>query len=308
MDYRNNCFTSEDPNNIIEFYNSFESRDQLIQWMRERPKGVANIHEVEGDRDIIVVIPTADFNGKYAKECRDNIFKGLHMVFVESGGRGDFYFNIAHNVNVGIRKAMEYNPKWVIVSNDDMAKIDDVNKLRIQLHMVPENTDVIYADSPEHRFSARSYLGIPTIFYLFLNIFRRKFRLLNKIRKSILPKIEIISEFDTGLGIIKKIVKLFLIRPIKNSQEFLNIGSFGIFSNRFILNMKGSLFDETYINIVEDIDLSYRIFFGKMRTYEIKYRIGDLVGRSFGVGEDRFLRGITGKVYFYEKFQAIFNE
>ena len=45
--------------------------------MRERPKGVANIHEFEGDKDIIVVIPTADFNGKYAKECRENIFKGL---------------------------------------------------------------------------------------------------------------------------------------------------------------------------------------------------------------------------------------
>ena len=75
VDYKNNYFTSNDPNKIIEFYNGFENRDQLIQWMRERPKGVANIHEFEGDKDIIVVIPTADFNGKYAKECRENIFK-----------------------------------------------------------------------------------------------------------------------------------------------------------------------------------------------------------------------------------------
>ena len=85
VDYRNNYFTSDDPNEIIEFYNGFENRDQLIRWMKERPKGVANVHEVEGYKDIIVVIPTADFNGKYAKECRENIFKGLHMVFVESG-------------------------------------------------------------------------------------------------------------------------------------------------------------------------------------------------------------------------------
>ena len=35
--------------------------------MKERPKGIANIHEVEGNKDIIVVIPTADYNGKYAK-------------------------------------------------------------------------------------------------------------------------------------------------------------------------------------------------------------------------------------------------
>ena len=86
VDYRNNYFTSDDPNKIIEFYNGFENRDQLIRWMRERPKGVATIHEVGGDKDIIVVIPTADFSGKYAKECRENIFRGLQIVFVESGG------------------------------------------------------------------------------------------------------------------------------------------------------------------------------------------------------------------------------
>ena len=60
VDYRNNYFTSEDPNKIIEFYNGFENRDKLIEWMRERPKGVANVHEVEGDKEIIVVIPTAE--------------------------------------------------------------------------------------------------------------------------------------------------------------------------------------------------------------------------------------------------------
>ena len=85
VDYRNNYFTSDNPNKIIEFYNGFDNRDQLIQWMKERPKGVANIHEVDGDKDIIVVIPTADFNGKYAKECRENIFGNIHKVFVESG-------------------------------------------------------------------------------------------------------------------------------------------------------------------------------------------------------------------------------
>ena len=82
VDYRNNYFASDNPDKIIEFYNGFEDCDQLIQWMKERPKGVNTIYEVEGDKDIIVVIPTADFNGKYARECRENIFRGLHIVFV----------------------------------------------------------------------------------------------------------------------------------------------------------------------------------------------------------------------------------
>ncbi|WP_077076265.1 hypothetical protein [Cuniculiplasma divulgatum] len=97
--------------------------------MRERPKGFSTIHEVEREKDIVVVIPTADFNGKFAIDCRESIFKGLHIIFVESSGRGDFYFSIAHNFNIGIKKAMKYNPKWVVVSNDDMHKIDDLNKL-----------------------------------------------------------------------------------------------------------------------------------------------------------------------------------
>ena len=136
VDYRNILFTSNDLEKIIEFYNGFDNRDQLIQWMKERPKGVSYIHEVDGDNDIIVVIPTADFNGKYAINCRENIFKGLHMIFVESGGKDDFYFNYAHNCNVGIKKAMEYNPKWVVVSNDDMYKIDEVSILIDELHKI----------------------------------------------------------------------------------------------------------------------------------------------------------------------------
>ncbi len=79
--------------------------------MRRRPKGTCTIREVYGNKYVIVVIPTADFNGKFAKECSENIFKVLRMVFVESDGRDDFYFNYAHNCNPGIRRAMKYNPK-----------------------------------------------------------------------------------------------------------------------------------------------------------------------------------------------------
>ena len=145
VDYHNNYFTSDDPDKSIEFYKGFDNREQLINWMRERPKGSSNIHEIEGENDIVVVIPTADFNGKFAIDCRESIFKGLHIIFVESGGRGDFYFNIAHNCNVGIRKAMVYNPKWVVVSNDDMYKIDGVEVLKTEIDKVDDDKyDIIF--------------------------------------------------------------------------------------------------------------------------------------------------------------------
>ena len=173
VDYRNNYFTSDDPKKVMEFYNGFDNRDQLIQWMRERPKGVATIHEVEGNKDIIVVIPTADFDGSYSRECRNNIFKGLHMVFVESGEIPDPYFSAAHNVNVGIKRAMEYNPKWIVISGDDMYKIDDVDVLTNELKNINnEEVDIVYTPpsvlhcSPE-RVAKRNILFGP--FYFITN-------------------------------------------------------------------------------------------------------------------------------------------
>ena len=175
MDYRNNYFLSSDPKDIIHFYEGFENREELIDWMKERPKGSCEIMEVEGEKDIIVVIPTADFEGEYAKRCREEIFKGLHIIFVVSG-KGNNYFNYAHNCNLGIKKAMEYNPKWVVLSNDDMHKIDNIEQLRTSLSEIPENLDLVYAVSPENKFSAPTYIGRPTFIYGILNFIRGKKR------------------------------------------------------------------------------------------------------------------------------------
>ena len=307
LDYRNNYFVSDDPNKIIEFYYSFENREQLIQWMRERPKGVAYIQEVEGDKDIIVVILTADFNGKYAMECRENIFKGLHIVFVESGGRGDFYFNYAHNCNVGIKKAMEYNPKWVVVSNDDMLKIDDIDKLKAELAKIPEDTEVILASSPENRFSVPTYIGIPTILYSLLNAIRRKNSLSYKIARKYEINYEIVSEYYVKQKILLTIVKRFIIRPLKKNSDFIHISSFGIFNSWYVKRLDSIIFDETYINENEDIDRSYQIAISGAKVSRINYSIGDLVGRTFGVGLDRQLRGTLGLIYFFLKWKEKFE-
>jgi len=307
VDYRNNLFTSNNPKKIMEFYDGFHSRDDVIEWMKERPKGVSYIHEVDGDKKIIVVIPTADFNGKYAKECRDNVFKGLHMVFVESGEIPDPYFNYAHNCNLGIKKAMEYNPKWVVLSNDDMYKIDDVEQLRISLSAIPENVDVVYAVSPENRFSVPTYIGQPTFIYGILNFIRGKKRIAKNIQKKFHLDLEIISDFYIKPRFLKPLVKFLVVRPLKKNSTFIHISSFGIFSSRFIKNSGGLIFDEVYINLNEDVDLSYRISTQSINTIQINYKIGDLIGKSFGSGIDRYLRGISCTVYFLSKWQADFE-
>ena len=292
-DYLNNLFTSNDPKKIIKFYEWFDDRDQLIRWMKERPKGVANIHEVEGNKDIIVVIPTADYNGKYAKECRDNVFKGLHIVFVESGVN-DFYFNYAHNCNVGIRKAMEYNPKWVVVSNDDVYKIDDVKILKNELLALDGESYLVLTKNPGQLHSLTEHIGEGTFMRKFLLLSSEKYRNKYKIEKKFGVRILTWRDWYNQF-----IIKIFYKEIISVKATY----AFGVISNHFINMANLVVFDEIYINGMEDIDLSMRINkdFSQNVNF-INYEINSLSGTTIGVGEFRVLRDILNKLYFQEKF------
>ena len=284
--YRNAYFTSNDPSKIIEFYNGFENRDQLIQWMKERPKGVANIHEVEGNKEIIVVIPTADFNGKYAKDCRENIFKGLHIIYVESGGREDFYFNFAHNCNVGIKKAMEYNPKWVVYSNDDMYKIDDINVLKKTLQNIDnKKISTVFTN-------AASYHSIPvklakprTLLLIYMKMRNRATRIRSYLWKRLDVKYFLPMRGFFGDILYTKGLKCY------------SIASFGIFSSEFVKEFtfeNEEMFDETFVNATEDIDLSLKMTLCRTDYEFINYNIGNYINGTLGASFGKQLRGIAG--------------
>lgn len=296
VDYRNNYFTSNDPNKIVEFYNGFENRDQLFQWMKERPKGAAIIHEVEGAKDIIVVIPTADFEGKLSRESRDNIFKGLHMVFVESAEIPDPYFNGAHNVNVGIMKAMEYNPNWIVFSGDDMVKIDDISVLINNLRKINnEEFDAVFTGESRYHSQMKTLIARNHI----VNI-------INRIRKG--KRGREINEFLNKFG-VRFIIGQggFVQRKIFKGKPYIDLLDFGIFSSKFITKRSNMLFDETFINEGEDSDLSISIY--KEGTFStIEFRIGDLIGTTLGVGMDRALRSIVGLSYLNFKWRRLFRE
>jgi len=272
VDYRNNLFTSNDPTNIMEFYDGFENRDQLIEWMRERPKGALYIHEVEGNKDIIVVIPTADFNGKYAIECRENIFKGLHMIFVESGGRGDFYFNYAHNCNVGIKRAMEYNPKWVVLSNDDMVKEDPIERLSSTLLKLNNEEEIIVHTLKSGKYHSRDAL-------ISTRTIRRKIVVgmvgkLERIRMSLESRFDVKYIVGSSLGFYR-----FLYSPILRVEYS---GSFTIISSVLIKKMNGIFFDETFINGAEDIDIALLLRQKGTKIEYVDYKIGDIIGGTIG--------------------------
>lgn len=290
VDYRNNYFVSDSPDKIIEFYNSFENIEELILWMKERPSGIASIHELSGRKDIIVVIPTMDYKNKYAVETGEKIFKGLQIIFVESGK--DSYFNYAHNCNVGVKKALEYRPDWIVVSNDDMYKIDNIEVLINQLVKLDNVAlDVVFTQPSK-------YHSIP-VYFSKGNLLRRFYFKIPKYRREQL-KIEnkyFVKYFSSpcyGYG------RYFF----EHKNPHISIADFGIFSSKFIERRSGALFDETFVHGGEDVDLSLEVA-SKGRYSFIDYSIGDLLGSSLGKGTNRKLRDISGYIYLNYKLNVV---
>ncbi|MEM3490118.1 MAG: hypothetical protein QXO75_10770, partial [Nitrososphaerota archaeon] len=271
------------------------------------PKGRAEIIEVEGDKEIIVVIPTADFNGKYAKECRENIFKGLHIIFVESGFPKDPYFNCAHNFNVGIKKAMEYNPKWIVVSNDDMVKIDEISILVENLKTIdPQKVNVVLAKNNKNNFQNGSRMKICQ-----LNIFGKlAIGLLSithlykcsKILEQFLIINKINEHFGNKLIILFAQMSVFFSKFFKTKYNYTNFEDFGIFSSSFVKKTE-MFFDETYINAHEDHDLSIRLSFNPEQISFVNFKIKGVGGQSLGSNFCRGLRTIASDSYFNFKWK-----
>ena len=272
----------------------------MIKWIKERPKGHYDIIEVEGNKDIIVVIPTVDFNGKFAKACRDDIFKGLHIIFVQSGGLEDYYFNFAHNLNAGFKKALEYNPKWIIWSGDDMYRIDDVEVLKKELSKIDNYIVSQVFTKPSQFHSVPAKFGKPRLIRpIILAIFRRKKckNIFDSLRITLIEnKIEKKFRVKYYFGPLNSI-------DIKNGYTLISFTDFGIFSAEYIKKNQGVLFDDTLINAHEDHDAILKFFIDKNNYIIIDYKIGDYIGSSLGNGIIRDLRNIAGSIYLNYKWE-----
>ena len=295
VDELNRLYNSNNPNDIIKFYGNFNTPEELIGWSRSRPHGRAKIYTVKGDTDIVVVIPTADRHGKYAKNCEKKIFKGQQIVFVESGGRDDPYFNYARNCNIGLRYALRYKPKWIVLSGDDAYKIDDITKLKIELSKINENKfDVIFINpSPDYyhsytiRISKRTLISKIIRRYLSARESRHIEAIFDKFQVSVVGPTP------------KKVIKRIIFPPI--TKSFIQIGDFNIFSYKFLHQKNGKVFDTVFINGFDDIDLSLQL---KDKTYRsINFMIGSNRENVLGQNFNRYLRDLLNRIYFDFKFK-----
>lgn len=269
----------------LTFYNSFDAPSELIKWMRERETlKVEIVKENNFSSDIVIVVPTRDYGSKLAMYCRNTLFKGFNIIFVLGNGK---HFNFSHSVNEGIREALKYEPKWIIVSNDDMEMIDPPNKLRNELSKYsPEDFRVLHAQGPGFH-SKPLKLGPRSMAASLLYLSENNKRLL-KIEESLrerMGEILIVDNYTLKHRFFtKKLV------------SFRNPGSFFILSSKFLETIKGDFFDKTFINGAEDLDFSLRYL--RKGTIDIDYSIGEIGGQSLGGMESmRFVWDIANRVY-----------
>ena len=283
LDYRNNYFISSDQTDVISFYESFENSTQLIKWMVDRPKGNFKIVEVDGDRDKIVVIPTIDYHGKFAKNCRNTIFKGMHIIFIESGYNNS-YFNYAHNCNAGIQRALEYNPTWIILSNDDMIGMDKPEYLIESLNKVfPKVNTVIFS---------QNRLDVANLVKFGITTLRR-----NLFMKSVNEYTRALIKFEKKFNIefLVEGSRFPLKYLTKHKYSYRAISDFSIFSAD-ILRTYCPFYDENFVNGGEDIFASYKLHLESIKYKTIDYSIGSTGGASIGT-KGRMLKDISNMAY-----------
>ena len=112
---------------LTVFYNHFHSIEELLEFFRSLPKGPVHLHQfnVADSVNVICVVPTPDVKD----ENTVKFIKGMSpisIVAVESSGP---FFNFAHSMNIGIEEALKKQPKWIILSNNDISPATSTSNL-----------------------------------------------------------------------------------------------------------------------------------------------------------------------------------
>ena len=311
---RNDLFYSKDPRKVLEFYFSFRNVKSIIDWLENRPTGRTKIIEVEGDKDCIVIIPTANHKNDHSQRCKDKIFKGMHIIFVESGNYSDTYFSFSHSCNVGIKKALEYKPTFIVWSNDDMLKIDEPDRLRDELNGILNNRIKIVFARQRHQVSTPVRVVKFSLVGKFVLGFIRKTSLYYSIIEHLEDKfnfdhknrfLDIFYEKILKLSLYCKFQTRFLLAStggspwsvlLKTVTEYINFDAFGIFRAN-CLNSEEETFDEKLMVQHSDQDISLRYALDNHSVSWIDYSIEGIGRATIKDTVDERLRNILADIY-----------
>jgi len=192
------------------------------------------------------------------------------------------------------------------VFQDDMIKIDKIGRLQECLDKLDNRcVDVVFT-IPGRYHSTPSILGVPkNIFFQIMKISsiisknaNMYYLTLKNLRRF--NDVTYILRINFKINVVNKFANFLFLSPVKH---FVNILSFGIFSSEFVKQYQGEVYDETYINDMEDTDLSIRLSHASRESTTIDFKIGEYVGSSLGTGPAQRFITVAGYSYFSYKVQ-----
>lgn len=288
-------FMSDDIKEIVNFYDSFSSREQLIEWIKELPKSSPAVNIIGNqESEVAVVIPTPAIDHPLALKCRDDVFEGLKLYFSVDHSS---LFNLSRSYNIGGKSlSHDKNIRWVIFSNVDMIRIDPSKKISKELSKLNDRVKFCYArEDGSHSYRVR--IGE----YTYLR--KAIFNLLGKPRKL---RSDLEKKFSIHLNAEDD--RHWLTRRfVTNDRSLMNFGDFFIFSFDLLKQYNFMPFDESYLNGMEDIDLSLRLFqdLDSDQMKAIDYRVDSMESGVRGRDLKRVIRSIPNLAYFNEKIERL---
>ncbi len=285
--YLNDAFVSSDPLLVAGFYDRFRTLAELVDWMQRRPSSEPRIREIPGSAEVVFVVPTADVDGPMARHCRDEAFRGSRILFLESPSRPDPFYNIGYYLNRGIARALELNPHWIVLSGDDVRRLDPPEVLTGGLaRLDPSRCNSVFTIPAGHYHSVASQLSRQR--------WTRRFLLSWSTAKRAVVSSE--ERFGADLHAPRSGgYQSLLFQP---GYRHWSMASFGIFSAPYLRSLGPAPFDPAFgLGGSEDVEFCLRLNRRADRLAFLPFRIGERVGATLGTGDARRLREVAGLAY-----------
>lgn len=326
LSYLEYLYNSENKLNWENFYKKLRTPTDAIEFShsRQNPHYAIKIINNIGYPKLVVVMPTPDLHNRITKDTISR-FGNTCIVLVESSGK---YFNFAKSMNIGIQQALQLDPKWILLSNNDVYPIDNIEKFEFSLKKYQPVASVPVLNEPhiirpiitkwfEPSYTEQQLMKIISYPAELLGLSGSLISNLVASRYKIFKSDAITRFLELDNMVLNSIVYQSpisgMLKRVSDSLKskgkylvsYINIQPVGIFAPYILEEFN---FDETFINHGEDSDLSIRMKLNDIDISSIKITFGGSASASLGLANSRMYRcTLFGLLYMGFKLKNIYK-
>ncbi len=296
--------------NFLDFYNSFHSVKEFIQFTLNREKpDLQMISSKVSNSNVTAVIPTKSLESDTTKRLLQRL-GDINTVVVQSNGP---FFNFAFSVNSGIKEAINSDSEFIMLLNDDTIPLHKMHTIEKWIEKNRKVYDIfipnisrdgsnvsshqtIYRSSMVTRFILNNMHHIQTS----LSNYNVQPRLLLKNIHMNNPQ-NIINYIILRSSDYKSKKNTMKNSVIETAPRMLNHRLFDIDNIQPVSIIKTKILeidklDTAFINGGEDTDLSIRFSLHGYKVAYLPYTFKDIGGASLGKNTQRILKNTIPEI------------